>query len=104
MTEEDQTLVREYMRVRTTSSRIFIEVKMVEGDGESEEALATRWSLAAILPAKATPLQVDRVRMMALADYRYFRTCDSCGEKLPAGLVPSGDAGEDQCSECRTGK
>ncbi|RBP46318.1 hypothetical protein DES53_102706 [Roseimicrobium gellanilyticum] len=99
MTQEDQTLLQEYMRVRTTPNRIFVEVKMVDGgDGDT---LATRWSLACVLPSKATPLQVDRARMIALADYRYFRTCDSCREKLPAGLVPSGENGVDVCQNCR---
>jgi hypothetical protein len=101
MTEEEQMLLREYVRVRTTSTRIFVEVKMV--DAGSDDVMASRWSLACVLPSKATPLQVDRARMIALADYRYFRTCDSCKEKLPAGLVPSGDAGVDFCRECSTG-
>lgn len=101
MTEEDQTLLREYVRVRTTSTRVFVEVKMV--DAGSDDGMASRWSLACVLPSKATPLQVERARMIALADYRYFRTCDSCGEKLPAGLVPTGDAGVDYCRECSVG-
>jgi hypothetical protein len=102
MTQEDQNLLQEYVRVRTTPSRIFVEVKMVDAD--SDDVLSARWSLSCVLPAKATPLQVDRACKIALADYRYFRTCDSCGEKLPAGLVPSGDAGVDTCRECSAGE
>lgn len=98
MTQEDQTLLQEYVRVRTTSMRIFVEVKMV--DAVSEDVLSTRWSLSCVLPSKVTSLQVDRACKIALADYRYFRTCDSCGEKLPAGLVPQGAAGVDVCREC----
>ncbi len=98
MTEEDQALLKEYMRVRMTSSRIFVEVKMVDEGGA--DPLATRWSLAAALPAGATHLHLDRARKMALADYRYFRTCDACGEKFPAGLVLSQGAGEDVCRDC----
>ena len=72
MTQEDQNLLQEYVRVRTTPMRIFVEVKMV--DAERDEVLSARWSLSCVLPANATPLQVDRARMIALADYRYFRT------------------------------
>jgi formylmethanofuran dehydrogenase subunit E len=98
MTEEDQTLLKEYVRVRTTSARIFVEVKMVDESGE--DPLATRWSLASALPANASHVQLDRARKMALADYRYFRSCDTCGEKFPAGKVPSQGDGKDVCREC----
>jgi hypothetical protein len=99
MTQEDQILLQEYVRVRTTPMRIFVEVKMV--DAGSDDVLSARWSLSCVLPSKATPLQVDRACKIALADYRYFRTCDSCGEKLPAGLVPTGENGVDVCVHCR---
>jgi hypothetical protein len=72
-------------------------------DAGSEDVLSTRWSLACVLPAQATPLQLDRACKIALADYRYFRTCDACGEKRPAGLVPKGDAGVDVCRGCLQG-
>lgn len=98
MTQEDQTLLRDHLRVRTTPARVFVEVKKV--DSGSDDALSTRWSLACVLPSRATPLQVERACKIALADYRYFRTCDACGEKLPAGLVPTGTAGVDVCRGC----
>jgi hypothetical protein len=92
----DDEIMRDYVRARVTRTRIFIEVKGHEEEG----AMFTRWGLAAALPLQSTRLQVDRVRMMTIADYRYFRVCDTCGEKLPSALVrPIGD-GTDICRAC----
>lgn len=91
-------LLQEHTRVRVTAARIFVEVRTNQEDGE---AMATRWSLSAALPTRSTPTQVERARMLAVADYRYFRTCDECGERHPAGLMRSGEDGADVCLNCR---
>lgn len=92
----DNQILQEYVRVRVTPARIFIEVKHHEED----EAISTRWSLAAALPLQSTRMQVDRVRMMTLADYRYFRVCDTCGERHPRAEIRAVGDGSDVCREC----
>lgn len=101
MQKEDEKLAQEYLRVRTTPARIFIEVKMVEAEGV--DRFATRWSLAAALPRTANAMQVGRARMIALADHRYFRVCDGCGDKHPAGMVAKQPGGDEHCRECASG-
>jgi hypothetical protein len=93
----DELLLRDHVRVRKTVSRIFIEV-CVNADQISDQT--ARWSPAAALPLVATPGQVGRARMLVLADYRYFRVCDTCGERHPAHVVRSLGDGTDICREC----
>jgi hypothetical protein len=95
MTEKE--LLQGHVRARVTASRIFIEVKK---EDESSEVLSVRWALAAALPLNASPLHVDRVRLMTLNDYRHFRVCDACGQRLPAAMVRSLGDGTDRCREC----
>lgn len=95
MTQGD--LLQEHTRVRVTAARIFVEVKTNQEDGE---AMAVRWSLAAALAPRSTPVQVERARMLALADYRYFRQCDACGDRHPAGLMRSRVDGTEVCRSC----
>ena len=59
-----------------------------------------RWRLAAALPLLSTRMQVERVRMMTAADYRYFRVCDTCGAKHPAAMVRQVGDGTDICRQC----
>lgn len=93
----DELLLRDHVRVRKTVSRIFIEVRV---DGEEGSDQTGRWTLTAALPLAATPGQVGRARLLVLADYRYFRVCDTCGEKYPSPLVRSLGDGTDVCREC----
>jgi hypothetical protein len=93
----DELLLRDHVRVRKTVSRIFIEVCVNPVDGSDHTA---RWLPAAALPLSATPGQVGRARMLVLADYRYFRVCDTCGEKYPSPMVRSCGDGTDVCREC----
>src|SRR5689334_13441892 len=93
----DELLLRNQVRVRKAASRIFIEVNIIDDEGSNQ---AARWSLTAALPLQATPTQVARARMLVLADYRYFRVCDTCGEKHPARMVRSLGDGTDICREC----
>jgi hypothetical protein len=92
----ESELLESHVRVRLTTARIFVEVRM----HDEQETMAARWSLASTLPLKSTPLQVERARMLALADYRYFRVCDTCGDRFPAGAVRSCEDGTDICQEC----
>lgn len=92
----DDEILRDHVRVRVTAARIFIEVK----GPEEGETLFSRWRPAAALPLRATRMQVERVRLMTVADYRHFRVCDTCGERLPAALVRSVGDGTDICQEC----
>jgi hypothetical protein len=93
----DDEILRDYIRVRVTPTRIFVEAK-----GQEEDAMFTRWRLAAALPLRSTRMDVERVRMMTAADYRYFRACDTCGEKLPAIWVRSVGDGTDICRDCES--
>ncbi len=92
----DDEILQQHVRVRVTPGRIFIEVRAPEDEG----AMFVRWRLAATLPLNSTRMQVERVRMMTAADYRYFRVCDTCGEKLPAARVRSVGDGTDICEDC----
>lgn len=92
----DDEILREYVRVRVTRARVFIEVK----HHESGDTLSSRWSLAAALPLHSKRMEVERVRLMTLADYRYFRVCDTCGDRHPAAMVRSVGDGTDICRDC----
>jgi hypothetical protein len=93
----DELLLRDHVRVRKTVSRIFIEVCVNADEGSDKTA---RWSPTAALLFTATPSQVARARMLVLADYRYFRVCDTCAERYPAPMVRSCGDGTDICREC----
>ena len=93
----DELLLQDHVRVRKTVSRIFIEV-LVNANEDNHQA--ARWTLTAALPLAATPGQVGRARVLVLADYRYFRVCDTCGEKYPSPIVRSLGDGTDVCREC----
>ena len=92
----DDEILKSHVRVRVTAARIFIEVRNHEDDG----TMFSRWRLAAALPPGSTRTQVERMRMMTLADYRYFRVCDACGTRHPSALVRSVGDGTDICREC----
>ncbi len=77
--------------------RIFVEVRASENSADDP---AVRWSLAAALPLHATSLQVARARMLVLTDYRYFRVCDTCGERHPSRMVRACGNGTDVCRDC----
>jgi hypothetical protein len=94
----DEEILQDYVRVRVTAARIFIEVRME--DPGWEKRLAIRWSLAMTLPRASTPLQVGRARMLTLVDHRYFRVCDTCGLRLPSGRVNSNENGTENCRDC----
>lgn len=95
MTEEE---LLQWIRVRVTPTHILVEVRMPEG--LDTPTPTERWSMAGLLRRSATEGEVKRARLLALADYRYFRTCDACGEKLPSAYVqPQGD-GTDACRDC----
>jgi hypothetical protein len=93
----DEHLLQDHVRVRRTVARIFVEVRVNADEGSDQTA---RWSLAAALPLQATPGEVARARMLVLADYRYFRVCDTCGDKYLANRVRSLGDGTDICREC----
>ena len=93
----DELLLHDHVRVRKTASRIFIEVLVSDDEGSDQ---AARWTLVAALPLAATSGQVSRARMLVLADYRYFRVCDTCSEKYPSSVVRSRGDGTDICREC----
>ena len=94
---KDELLLQEHVRIRTTGAGIFVEVRMNANDGAD---LAVRWALAAALPLRSTPMEVSRARMLVLTDYRYFRVCDTCGDRHPSRLVRSCGDGTDVCQEC----
>lgn len=91
----DDEILRDHVRVRVTRARILIEARSADDD-----AMSARWRLAAALPLQATRMQVERTRMMTAADYRHFRVCDTCGEKLPAAQVRQVGDGTDICVKC----
>lgn len=93
----DQALLENYVRVRVTAARIFIEVRAPESE---DDHLAVRWSMAATLPPAANPSHVERARLMTLADYRYFRVCEECGTRTPAVMVKTTREGKDVCVDC----
>ena len=93
----DHELLENYIRVRATASRIFIEVRM---PGESELQMAERWSLAAALPRSSSPAHTERARLMTLSDYRFFRVCDECGTRASIASVRATEDGRDVCLDC----
>jgi hypothetical protein len=95
--KNDELLLRNHVRIRKTVSRIFIEVCVNASEGSDQTA---RWSPAAALPLAATPGQLARARMLVLVDYRYFRVCDTCGDRFPSSVVRSCGDGTDVCREC----
>ena len=100
MPREDK-LLAEYVRMRRTPSRIYFEVKVV--NRKNADAYFERWSLASALRLSATPLDIDRARMMLLSDYRHFRVCETCGERRPRGLFGEGPEAADVCEDCQEG-
>ena len=92
----DDQILQDYVRVRVALGRIFIEVRGPDEDG----TMFSCWRAAAALPVNSTRMQVERVRMMTLADYRYFRVCDTCGDRHPVALVRPVGNGTDICREC----
>jgi hypothetical protein len=92
----DDEILRDHIRVRTTRTRIFIEVRQ----DEQGETPCSRWTAATTLPLHATRVQVERSRMMTLADYRHFRVCDTCGDKFPTAMVRIVGDGTDICEGC----
>jgi hypothetical protein len=96
---EDELLLQDHVRIRTAGTRILIEVRANDKEGSE---LAVRWSLAATLPMRAAPLHVARARMAVLADYRYFRVCDTCGVRHRAAQVRQVGDGTDICEACDT--
>lgn len=93
-------LIQNYVRVRVTPARIMIEVRVEEPQDEEGEVPFSRWSLAAALPKLSLATAVERARMMAVADRRYFRTCDGCGDRLPVAQIISRDDGTEHCPDC----
>jgi hypothetical protein len=96
----DKKLLQEYVRVRLTPMRIMIEVRVSAPDTEDGQPTPARWSLAAALPKLSPPTAVERARQMVVADRRYFRTCDACGEKRPSAWIVGGPDGREICITC----
>lgn len=97
----DDPFVARHVRVRRTSVRIMVEVLDADTDAAGFEI--ERWSLAAMLPLGAAPVDVDRAVLRTLSDYRWFARCDECGDRQQRGKVTSHD-GSDLCPECLSEK
>lgn len=93
-------LLQNYVRVRMTPARIMIEVKVEEPADAEGNTSSARWSLAAALPKLSLATAVERARLMTVADRRYFRLCDLCGERHPIGKIITLADGSDQCVDC----
>lgn len=93
-------LIQNYVRVRVTPARIMIEVRVEGLEDEEGSVPFSRWALAAALPKLSLAPAVERARMMAVADRRYFRTCDGCGGRLPVAQIISHDDGTEHCRDC----
>jgi hypothetical protein len=93
-------LLQNYVRVRMTPARIMIEVK-VEAPADAEgNTPSARWSLAAALPKLSLATAVERARLMTVANRRFFRICDRCGDRHPIGRIITRADGSDQCVDC----
>ena len=79
----DRELLKEFIRVERTESRVRILVREIRWDGPHTPI--STWVIGKRLPDTASDADVENAIADMLQDHRYFRTCHECGEKKPFG-------------------
>lgn len=81
----DRELLKEFVRVERTESRVRILVREIRWDGPAEAT--STWAVGQELHATATEAEANSVAASIIQDDRYFSDCHECGERNPLGWM-----------------
>ncbi len=81
----DDELIAEFTRVAEREGRSWLECLVISWPDPSEPE--SRWAPVSPLPAGATAEKIAAARRGLLEQLRFFRVCQRCHERNPAGWM-----------------
>jgi hypothetical protein len=81
----DRELLKEFIRVERTESRVRIRIRKIHWDGPGTPV--STWEIAKSLSGTASASAIEKATAGILQDHRYFLTCDECGGRKPVGWM-----------------
>lgn len=83
--ENDTEVIASFIKVEQQSSKLRILVCSISWESSHEPT--SNWEVAAVLPLKSLPGEIDSKIQEILQDQQYFKVCQECLQRNPCGWM-----------------